>query len=718
MSRTEIIVIVCILMGICLCGCAVCGMGGYVFWKIGEITPVAVDPAISTPVVIRSSATARPTDEPHALNTPGHPGVTSLPAMTATLAPTAVGQAVATLAGVPTPPSFPTLVSAVPSDTLLTLQQADVPENNLRQIAERLLGKKDIPETLLDPDAPYQVGDRKSFFLNNTDTNENFQVEAVLRYETAHTYFWVENGVRYDEGDLRDLAETFEEKIYPTDREFFGSEWSPGVDGDVHLYIIYADDLGSTLAGYYSSSDEYHPDAHKYSNAHEAFVFNADNVGLEESFTYGVLAHEFQHMIHWHRDRNEATWLNEGFADLASFLNGYYGPFGADWSFIDDTDLQLTDWPNDADATYPHYGASFLFLAYFLDRFGNTATQAVVADPANGMASIDNILGQIGATDALTGQTIHSEDVFLDWVIANYLQDGDVGDGRYVYHNYPNAPQAQATETISSCPSAWRTRDVNQFGTDYYRITCSGNYTLHFEGSVQVGVVPADAHSGKYAFWSNKGDESDMTLTQQFDFTSQDGPLSLEYWTWYDLEEDYDYLYLEASADGQSWQILQTPDCTTDDPSGNSYGCGYNGTSGSGAQARWIQQQIDLSQFAGQKVWLRFEYITDAAVNGEGLLLDDVTIPQIGYATDFEQDLGGWEAAGFVRIENILPQNFRLALIAKGHDTTVTYITLNEDVSADIPLNLSGDVDEVTLVVTGVTPFTRQKAAYRFEIVP
>ena len=43
-----------------------------------------------------------------------------------------------------------------------------------------------------------------------------------------------------------------------------------------------------------------------------------------------------------------------------------------------------------------------------------------------------------------------------------------------------------------------------------------GAYTLRFEGSIEVGVLPADPYSGDYAFWSNKGDDSDMTLTRQF----------------------------------------------------------------------------------------------------------------------------------------------------------------------------------------------------------
>ena len=207
-----------------------------------------------------------------------------------------------------------------------------------------------------------------------------------------------------------------------------------------------------------------------------------------------------------------------------------------------------------------------------------------------------------------------------------------------------------------------------------------------------------------------------MTLTRTFDFTAHDGPLTLTFWTWYDLEEDYDYLYLEASTDGKNWQILTTPSGTDQDPSGNSYGWGYNGLSG--GDGSWIQEEIDLSEFAGQEVQIRFEYVTDAAVNGEGMLIDDIAIPEIGYFNDFESDTDDWEAAGFVRIQNILPQTYRVALISKGNETTVEYITLTPDNSAEIPLSIGGDIEEVILVVTGTTRYTRQPAAYRFEFLP
>jgi ribosomal protein L31 len=297
----------------------------------------------------------------------------------------------------------------------------------------------------------------------------------------------------------------------------------------------------------------------------------------------------------------------------------------------------------------------------------------------------------------------------MDWAATLYLQDGTVGDGRYTYHNYPDVPQYEPVETISSCPQSF-SGSVNQYGIDYYTIDCAGDHTVHFTGSTVARLLPVDVNSGAHAFWSNKGNESLMTLTREFDFTGVASPIQLSYSMWYDLETDWDYLHLTASTDGDTWEILTTPSGTDTNPSGNSYGWGYTGQTGG-----WKQEEVDLSQFAGQKVQIRFEYITDAAVNGEGFLLDDVRVDAIDYESDFEADDGGWQAEGFARVENILPQTYRLSLIIKGDTTTVTHIPLNADQTVDIPLSLQSG-EEAILIVTGTTRFTTHPAAYQIEI--
>ena len=79
-------------------------------------------------------------------------------------------------------------------------------------------------------------------------------------------------------------------------------------------------------------------------------------------------------------------------------------------------------------------------------------------------------------------------------------------------------------------------------------------------------------------------------------------------------------------------------------------------------------------------------------------------------------DDGGWISDGFVRVENALPQTFRLALIKEGATTSVEMIDVSEDQTAEIPISIGGDVDSVTLVVSGTTRFTRSEGSYTVEI--
>lgn len=646
----------------------------------------------SSPVVVRPTAQSEePTSSLSALETTPQPEVQ-----------------------IPTPVILPTLVQ-VPTDTLKSLESISIPINSPIDLAHRLLDLDNLSATAIPGTPPQEIGAHQLFWVGNSEV-VNFSVNATLRHITDHAYFWIEDGVRYNTNDLSELAENFENQIYPTNRAFFGSEWNPGVDGDPHIYILYACGIGEHIAGYYSSSDEYPRAVNRYSNMHEMFLINADNSPLDDEYTYGVLAHELQHMTQWYLDRNESNWLGEGFSELAALLNNFYSG-GFDALYTSDTDLQLNNWPDDTqeDST-PHYGASFLFVSYFLDRFGEAATQALVANQDNDFNSVDSTLRQLNITDSLTGEPVTADDLFLDWAITNYLMDGRVGDGRYAYSRYRSTPRAEANQTITRCPASINTNSVHQYGVDYIRFTCPGSYTLHFEGSIQTPLLPQDPHSGRYAYWSNKSDESDTTLTRTFDLTGYEGRLSLDYWTWYDVETAFDYVYLEASTDGENWHILNTPSGTSDNPQGNSYGWGYTGASGGKSRPAWIHENVDISRFAGKELTLRFEYVTDANVTGEGLMIDDLSIPEIGYTTDFEVDPSGWQADGWVRIENVLPQNYGLALIVQGKSTHVQYITLNPDISADIPFSIGNGVDEVILVVAGTTRFTRQHAPYRFSV--
>jgi len=593
-----------------------------------------------------------------------------------------------------------------------TLSRALVPIADPISITQRLLGIEDIPEVLAETAAEIPVGTVETFWASNVDYDEYFQLTAELIAASDHVYFWVDERVRISERSAEALVHIFEEEIYPTNRAFFGSEWSPGVDGDEHLYILFASGLGDSIAGYFSSSDQYSPLVHEYSNGHEMFYLNADNLGLRESFTFGVLAHEFQHMIHWNQDMNEDTWVDEGFAELAMLLNGF-DVGGSDYAFTYNTDQTLAHWPSEPGTAGAHYGQAFLFMTYFLDRFGADATQLLVGNPENGIESVESTLTILGVADPATGEIQTADDIYQDWAVALYVDDRSVGGGQFSFSSYH--PFTPTFSDVISEPTTV-SREVSQYGIDYVQVDVQESYSLAFEGERFTRVVPTDAHSGDYMFYSNRGNESDMTLTRSFDLTGVSGDITLEYWTWFDIEEGWDYLYLEVSQDGgTTWDILTTGGGTAYNPTGSSFGWGYTGYSGSGEQSVWIQERIDLSAYAGQEILVRFEYITDASINGEGLVLDDIRLDAVGYEADFEVDEGGWEAEGFVRIANILPQTYRVVMIGEGATPVVEEIELDEMNHASLDISRM-KLDQETIIIIGTTRHTWQSAPYELTI--
>jgi len=198
------------------------------------------------------------------------------------------------------------LAAQTGNETLLSLESEQVPENDPLDLTRRFNHVANPRVQLKEKPAAIENGAERKFWVLEVDENYYREVNAELVYQTPHLYFWVEDGLEYDLDDVTRLSETFENQIYVIDRKFFGSEWSPGVDNDPHLVIIYAREMGGA-AGYFAGSDSLMPEVRSYSNVAEMFYLSADYTDLKSSFTYGVLAHELQHMIHWNHDRNETS---------------------------------------------------------------------------------------------------------------------------------------------------------------------------------------------------------------------------------------------------------------------------------------------------------------------------------------------------------------------------------------------------------------------------
>ncbi|HZQ05125.1 MAG TPA: hypothetical protein VFD70_01005, partial [Anaerolineae bacterium] len=131
----------------------------------------------------------------------------------------------------------------------------------------------------------------------------------------------------------------------------------------------------------------------------------------------------------------------------------------------------------------------------------------------------------------------------------------------------------------------------------------------------------------------------------------------------------------------------------------------------------WIQEQMDLTPYVGQKILLRFEQITDEVYAAPGLAIDDIEIPEIGFKDDVENGDNGWTAAGFSRIDNVLPQHFIVQAIEYGATPKVVSIPLDAQNRGTYTTHGFGkDISRVVITVSGSTPVTWEEAEYQYQI--
>ncbi len=685
-----IILLLTVLAVMTLLLCASVSVVGY-WLKVREA-------ARHTPQIRIIYVTATPT--PLATPTP----IPILPTPTPLPTPTSLSPTLTSPTEVPTVPTTPLPMNERGKVTVAEAQHIVLPTRDLRVLGMRFHPERgDIPPIVNATPPVYHVGDVRTFYATNTDENTHFQLKAKLRYITEHAYYWVEEGQDVDQNALEKSARFFEDHIYPTDRRVFGEEWEPGVDNDPHITFLLASNLGSHLAGYFSSADSYPRVVSPYSNEMDMFYINLDATEPGDPFFDQVVAHEFQHMIQWYQDRNEETWLNEGLSVLAEVLNGF--PMGGHvYIYLSEPDLQLTGW-SDENST-PHYGASGLFTYYLYQRFGEQAIRELSRDPENGMASVDNILKKLGFQRGAKG-------IFADWVVANLINDPDI-DPAYGYRKEID-DHASWTHQITELPAIW-SDSVSQYGVDYIHLEGSGAVRVRFRGDTVNKLAPLQPHSGNFVMWGNRGDDSDSRLYTRVDL-SHASTAKLTFWTWYDIEELWDFAYVIVSTDGGAhWTLLETPDMTRKNPFGNNLGVGYTGVSGGGDRPQWVKEEVDLSPFVGKEILIGFEYITDDALTRPGFFVDDVRIEGTDLDEDFEKPLTGWVQEGFIRTDTFVPQEYLIQVIQRKQDTLYLeryFIEGSERYAFTIKDLGKGDT---TIAVSALAPLTWEPAPYTLSI--
>ena len=602
------------------------------------------------------------------------------------------------------------------------------------------------------------IGCQATFWVHNFKANQDYQSVFILAAKSAHSYMWVDAtayeptgatdatgsdptgltaaapGVNVTTAEAQLGADRFE-KVWEIDRAYFGHEANPkekpyrtpprlpenwrDADGDEHINIVnFPIDTGTSfVAGYYSSADEYPTEVNPHSNEGEFFYMNSLMLDVGGDSYVGVLAHEFYHMIQFANDANEETWVNEGMADIAIEVNGIGASAQGHLAEFFNTPAgdQLNHWGG----AIVDYGSAYSYLTYLFEHYGGpdnartgfhenyTMAEAITKVEEDGFAGLDKVLAANPAKSEIARyyRDKTSDDVYLDWAVANYLDDPTIDAGQYGYKSIDMTVAPVAT--FSEFPAATDAQSITPYTNRYYAVSSAGDGVANFTAT--AGVLITDNVDGMpsspWFYWGNRTDETTTTMTRTADLRGANAP-EMNFSYWYDIETDWDYAFLEVSTDGgKSWQPIVCCEGSLTDPNGNNdyaaEGAGITGQSGvnavveqllyndqgvglreilPGAKPTWVEETVDLSDYAGQEVQIRFRYKTDPAVTFPGFTVDDISLSD-GAKTIWEKDTATaanspWKLEGtsskFLRISPSIVNKLSPQIIKQGAQTLVS----------------------------------------------
>ena len=257
----------------------------------------------------------------------------------------------------------------------------------------------------------------------------------------------------------------------------FGSAWGPHdytnlipPESASHVHIVFLDIDGdglpspgqSRVYGYFHSVHNYLRTSHPTSLERLVFFMDAAIMADRDGPTWdvsdrrpsaiiSVLAHEFQHMIHFYqkpvlRDTPSETWLNEMASEVAEDLvadkiesNGpravahddpAAGEAGIERGRLPrynfHNDIQVTAW--DYSDTLKHYSISYALGAYLARTYGGAPLFGdIVASAHAGVDAVEAALRTHGHTESFG-------DVLANWAVANLLSDDPRAPAPYRYN--------------------------------------------------------------------------------------------------------------------------------------------------------------------------------------------------------------------------------------------------------------------------------------------
>ena len=172
-------------------------------------------------------------------------------------------------------------------------------------------------------------------------------------------------------------------------------------------------------------------------------------------------------------------------------------------------------------------------------------------------------------------------------------------------------------------------------------------YTFH--------SAPASITDSPEGYYPNSG-YSEVRLTDTIDLSNA-AAASLKFYTKWRLDGGNDYASCRVSSNfGAGWKAMPgkytKTDFVLDDDAVPVYCC---------RQDDWVEETIDLSEFCGEKILIKFTLNSDSRINKDGFYFDDLAVMQI-LAENYEQEIflhAGWNSLS----SYLIPQNSNMESI-------------------------------------------------------
>lgn len=285
------------------------------------------------------------------------------------------------------------------------------------------------------------IGEVVDFNIDkNFDATSRNKITAKLVKTSNSFYFyvekqWWESQLTAKQNEILSnfdaLSLEFTNKIYPILTSVFGKEWTPGVDGETRITLLFHA-MNSNEGGYFRTADEYIKLQVPDSNEREIIYLSLDQI--DSTKLKIVLGHELVHLITFNQKNKtfgveEETWLNEARADYASTILGYNDNYSGSSlqsrvkDFASDPSDSVTEWKG----TKYDYASASVFSHYLMDHYGIDILIDSLKSKYVGIESINYALNKAGAKEDFS-------QIFTNWTIASIINDCSLGE-KYCYLN-------------------------------------------------------------------------------------------------------------------------------------------------------------------------------------------------------------------------------------------------------------------------------------------